>query len=102
MTFGGEGNVVVDGETLGQLRVATAEASSLLRAGGSSFAVRDEAALGDITGRTVAGALEESNVNTTATMTAMVDVARAYESSQRIFAMTNQLLSQTVREVGRV
>ena len=102
VTFAADGGVVVDGERLGQLRVATADAVSLLRVGGSSFSVPDETALVDVTPRTVAGTLEESNVNTTATMTAMVDVARAYESSQRIFAMTSQLLSTTVREIGRL
>ena len=102
VTFGSEGDVLVDGEPVGRLRVATAEAGALLRAGGSSFVVTDEGALEDVAARTVAGTLEESNVNTTATLTAMVDVARAYESSQRIFAMQSQILSQTASEVGRV
>lgn len=102
VVFGPDGSVTVDGETIGQLRVSTAESTALLRAGGTAFIVEDPAALSEITGRMVGGALEESNVNTTATLTAMVDVARAYESSQRIFTMTSQVLARTVSDVGRV
>ncbi len=100
--IGRDGAVFVEGERIGTIRVVTAPADGLLRAGGSSFVVVDAGALEPATPEVVQGSLEGSNVNTTQALTAMVSVARAYESAQRIFTMQNQILARTVSEVGRV
>lgn len=102
VSFQSDGTVLVGGEVAGTLRLATAPVGTMLRAGSAGFVVRDETTLEEATPFVRQGTLEASNVNATQVMTEMVTVARAYESSQRIFSMQNQILSQTVRDVGRI
>ncbi len=96
-----DGRVFAAGEPIATIRLASAPTDGLLRAGNSSFVVEAGTELADADGQLIQGSLEGSNVQTTALMTQMMNVSRAYESAQRIFSMQNQILGETVRDVGR-
>ena len=96
------GEVFVDGAPVATIKFATAPADALLRAGGTSLVLKAGQTLESAQAQVVQGSLEGSNVNTTALLTQMISVARAYESAQRVFEMENRILGQSVNDVGRV
>ncbi len=104
---GGEIGVAADGtvtdaagKTMDRLRIEALPAGSLQRVGSSEFRAGEPGA--PATAKVVQGALEGSNVNLVRTMTAMMEVLRAYEASQRLLQMQDQTLSTAATQVGAV
>jgi flagellar basal body rod protein FlgG len=50
--------------------------------------------------RVVGGALEGSNVDSTATMATMMMVLRAFEAGRQAIQLQNETLGQSVRDIG--
>ena len=48
------------------------------------------------------GALESSNVNAIEEMTKMIAVTRAYESNQKVIAVTDGIMNKIANEIGRL
>ena len=96
-----DGLVQANGTPAGTIQTATAPTEALLRAGNNTFILATGAQTEPAALLLRSGQLEDSNVNTTESLTAMVNVSRAYESAQRIFALQNQVLGRSVNDLGR-
>lgn len=98
-----EGIVIQDGQEVGRLRLVDFPADQLLKLGENHFAPVDPAAQGTpATATVLQGHLETSNVDLVQMMTEMLSAMRSYEASQRLVLYQDQILGQTVTEVGRV
>lgn len=73
-------------------------AESLARAGTATFT--SSGTPGASRARVVSGALEGSNVDPTATMTAMTMLLRAFESGRQAMQLQNETLNAAVNQVG--
>ena len=99
-----QGNVTVDGQPAGRLRIVTFDDLSGLRKAGnnlfSNFTGQAEREATDV--KVKQGWLEGSNVDMASEVVSMVELNRAYELNQRVLKMVDESLSKTVNEVGRV
>ncbi len=104
VTVDADGNVIVDGEQTGKLKiVAFANPQSLVKAGKNLF--RPVAGATESTPETVRvqqGAVEGANVDTVRIMTEMIEVLRGYESYQKTVQTLDSVESKAVNELGRV
>ncbi len=96
-----DGTVLSDGTPVGRLRLAQVDPRSLARAGTVTFASTDPNPQ-PATARVVSGALENANVDVTATMTAMLMLLRAFEVDRQAVQLQNETLGATVNQVGAV
>jgi flagellar basal-body rod protein FlgF len=93
-----DGTVLSDGVPAGRLRLVNLDQTTLTRAGTTTFT--STAAPTASGARVVSGALENSNVDATATMTAMTMLLRAFEAGRSAVQMQNETLGATVNQVG--
>jgi flagellar basal-body rod protein FlgG len=99
-----QGNVAVDGRTVGKLRIVDfANPDNLIKAGDTYF--RPRAATMDGTEatdyRVSQGTLEYSNVNAVKMMTELIEVHRGYESYQKIIRSVDQINSKSINDIGK-
>jgi flagellar basal-body rod protein FlgF len=98
-----EGQVMVDGDVVGVLKVVDfSDRSALKKAGNSLF--KDEnggsekiAAEGY---RIAQGRLESSNVDAIRTMTEIIETLRVFESYQKVIRSADEATAKTVNDVG--
>jgi len=104
VTVDADGNVIVDGEQTGKLKiVAFGNPQSLVKAGENLF--RSVAGAAESTPETVRvqqGAVEGANVDAIRIMTEMIEVLRGYESYQKTVQTLDSVESKAVNELGRV
>lgn len=99
-----QGEVFVDGESAGTLRIVDFdEPYGLDKAGDTLFVARDGAQGQPIepgTSQVVQGFLEASNVDAIRTMTEIIETMRVFEAYQRIIRTADETTAKTVNEVG--
>jgi flagellar basal-body rod protein FlgF len=94
----GDGSMTADGVPAGRLQLVTFDQEALTRAGAATFAA--DGPPGISAARVVSGVLENSNVDTTAVMTAMTLLLRAFEAGRQAVQLQNDTLGQSVSQVG--
>jgi len=98
-----EGNVSVDGNEVGTLKVVSVpQPASLKKMGNTLFASAgaDEKEAEGFKIRE--GYIESSNVNAIRAMTEMIDISRSYESYQKTIQFLNDCTKKSISEVGRL
>lgn len=97
------GDIFVDGQYLDRIKLVDFEdKTSLRKIGDNLFATTAESAEKDFSGRVLQGYLEGSNVNVVKEMVEMINVSRAYESSQKVLQANDETLGKAVNEVGKL
>ena len=99
-----QGNVAVDGSTVGKLRIVDFETpDALMKVGGTYFRPRSDTMTGSEAGdyRISQGTLEHSNVNAVEMMTELIEVHRGYESYQKIIRAVDEVNKTTINEIGK-
>ena len=100
-----DGNISVDGSQVGTLKVVSvSQPGSLQKMGNTLFALggsgtAEEKAEGL---KIRQGYIETSNVNGISVMTEMIDVARGYESYQKVMGFLNDATKKSINDVGRL
>lgn len=96
-----DGQMFVDGQLQGQLRLAAFEDEGLLRKQGESLYAAGEGQ-GELPfiGQLRQGFLEASNVEAIEEMVRMLATMRAYETNQRAVQAQDELLGKAVNEIG--
>jgi flagellar basal-body rod protein FlgG len=105
ITVDEKGNISVDGTQVDTLKVVNFDQPySLIKAGDSLFFPADPAVTAteadDV--RVSQGSVELSNVNPVKVMTEMIEVHRAFESYQKVIRSMDDVVSESINEVGRV
>jgi flagellar basal-body rod protein FlgG len=101
--IGEDGQVVVDGDVVGVLRVVDFnDASQLKKTGSTLFKVEDPVAGPSEAEnfRISQGVLEASNVNAIQTMTELIETLRVFETYQKVIRAADDATAKTVNEVG--
>ncbi|KRW92310.1 flagellar basal body rod protein [Alicyclobacillus tengchongensis] len=102
----GANNQIVQGGHLGLVNADVTQISPLgkgeLMVGGSYTSASVLPLLQTGTGRLEAGALEQSNVDPTSTMTQMLTAVNAYQANQRVVQTMDSLLNTAVNDIGKV
>jgi flagellar basal-body rod protein FlgF len=98
-----EGQVVVDGDVAGVLKVVDfKDLSGLKKTGNSLF--RDDGTGSGMTSaegfRIAQGSLESSNVDAIRTMTEIIETLRVFETYQKVIRSADEATAKTVNEVG--
>ncbi len=99
------GEISVDGDVVGALKVTHFSDPTQLRKNGSTMFKPVDANVGQIDPgeyRITQGAVEASNVNAIRTMTEIIETLRVFESYQKVIQATDNATSKTVNEVGRI
>ncbi len=98
-----DGTVTVGDTVVGKIDVASfAQPDLLERVGENLFSAPAGVESAPAPARIMQGYLEQSNVDPTTAMLEMMNVARAYEASQRMVQTQSSVLQKAVTEVGRV
>ena len=104
VTVDADGNVTVDGDQVGKLKIVDfPDPRSLVKAGRNLF--RSVAGAAETTPETVRlqqGAVEGANVDAVRIMTEMIEVLRGYETYQKTVQTLDSVESKAVNELGRV
>lgn len=98
-----EGEVIVDGDVVGVLKVVDFSDPSKLTKNGNSLFKADGTGAGLIDAqdyRIVQGSLESSNVDAIRTMTQIIETLRVFESYQRVIRSADEATAKTVNEIG--
>ncbi len=103
MEISEEGEVLVDGDVVGILKVVDFNDPSRLKKVGNSLFKADstDAGMIDAEGYRIAqGTLESSNVDAIRTMTEIIETLRVFETYQRVIRSADEATAKTVNEVG--
>jgi flagellar basal-body rod protein FlgF len=104
-SIGPRGDVEVDGNRVGALRIVEFEPTAhLIKQGANLFTPADPDATPSPARATnvVAGALEASNVSVVSVMVNMIDVLRKYETAQRVIQAEDETTRKVTNDIGRV
>jgi flagellar basal-body rod protein FlgG len=96
-----DGRISVDGAEVDTVRVVQVSDPTRLRKVGDNLFEGSGQTETAVAGRIQPGALEASNVNPVAEMTAMIEVMRLYEAAQKAMQTTDAVVGKAVNEVGR-
>jgi flagellar basal-body rod protein FlgG len=97
------GEVTVEGETIGRLRLVNLPAASLQRIGESLFlSSADPQTLDWSTTELKQAYLEQTNASAVWEMVSLIGVLRSFEASQRLIQAQDETLGQAVGSVGQV
>ncbi len=98
----GEGNITIDGEARGALRIVQFEETANLRKQGENlyYTLNGETPTDAVSCQVMQGQLESSNVDIADEMTDMIMVYRTYEANQKILTMTDETLGLAVNDLG--
>lgn len=102
--IGEDGQVMVDGDVVGVLRVVDFNDDRQLKKTGSTLFKVEDPAAGPIEAenfRISQGVLEASNVNAIRTMTELIETLRVFETYQKVIRAADDATAKTVNEVGR-
>ncbi|HKE15165.1 MAG TPA: flagellar basal-body rod protein FlgF [Kofleriaceae bacterium] len=102
VTIDGQGQVIADGDEIGQLEVVRFAPTALRREGDNLYSASGPPAAPEgEPPEIVSGALEQSNVNVVRGMVDLVKVSRAYESLMRMIQGYRDMESAAARGIGR-
>jgi len=98
------GNVTVDGNPVGKLKIVSFTDTGGLRKEGNNLYANytNQSMQQDSLSSVRQGSLESSNVDITRQMVDMMEISRTYELNQRMVKMIDESLAKTVNEVGKV
>ena len=102
--IGEDGQVMVDGDVAGVLRVVDFDDPNQLQKTGNTLfkAGNPSAGLKDAQGYHIShGSLESSNVDAIQTMTEIIESMRVFETYQKVIRAADDATAKTVNEVGR-
>ncbi len=97
-----QGYVIVDGQTVNRVSLATFDDLTGLRKNADNLYTTNQPARTPADIQVKQGFLETSNVDTAEELVKMMEVTRAFSFNQRVLTMMDQSLEKTVNEVGRV
>lgn len=98
-----DGTIYADKEYIGKVKLADFEDYNYLeKAGDNYYNAVDGAIQKDSAGIIRQGCTEQSNVNVISEMVNLINITRAYEAGQKVIKTQDQLLDQTVNQVGKV
>lgn len=101
ITIARDGEVMVDGQSRGQLQITDiGDLGASEELAGGVFRSGNITSVGDF--EVQQGYIESSNVNTVEEMVAMITSLRAYEAAQKAVTSSDRILEKAVNEVGRV
>ncbi|MDL2220639.1 flagellar hook-basal body complex protein [Eubacteriales bacterium OttesenSCG-928-N14] len=99
----GLGNVTINGQRAGQIRLVAFEDNGALRkAGHNMFYNYGNSPMAEPDAYIRQYALESSNVSIVDEMVEMMQLSRSYDTNQRIVRMIDETLQKTVNDVGRL
>lgn len=96
-----DGTISINGQPLAQLAVVDAPQEFLSRVGNTAFSVQDDAYEPVQNAKVQQGALEESNVDPVLEIARMIEVTRAYETSQGIIEDEDDRINSVIRLLGQ-
>ncbi len=98
-----DGQVTVDGQVMGTLRIETVDnPATLTKEGSSRFVASDPTKPADPTGTRVRqGMIEESNFNVTVGMTDLISLQRDFQANLSALRAMDDVLDNMVNEIGR-
>lgn len=102
---GEDGNVSVDGQQVGRLRIVEfPETGSLMKMGDTLFKPADNTPPPQEAEdyKVSQGFVELSNVDVVKMMTEMIEVLRGYESYQKVIRSADEATARSINEVGKV
>ncbi|MDE6759380.1 MAG: flagellar basal-body rod protein FlgF [Lachnospiraceae bacterium] len=103
VAFDERGNVIVNGQTVATLGIASfANPQALLLYGENMYDATQAAGLQASTAVVHQGYLEMSNTNVINEMVDMITITRAYEAGQKMIQTVDESLSKSANEIGRV
>lgn len=98
-----DGTLVLDDGTEVQLGLQyAADANQLTKEGNDLFAGEAAAVPNNARYNVTQGALEESNVDATQTMTDMMNAYRSFEANQKVLKAYDESMGKAVSEIGRI
>lgn len=97
-----DGSVLVDGTSVGNLRLETADPATLSKEGANQYVARG--ALRPVTDTTTVrqGSIEEPNLDPVSSMVDLVTIQRAYAANADALRAMDGVLSTVTSEVGRL
>lgn len=103
MAIGTDGKIEQNGQEIDQLRVVKPQTgTTLLKEGESLYKTSGNLDPATDTTRVRQGFVEASNVQVVIEMVRMIEVSRAYETSQKVLAAHDSALEKAVNDVGRI
>ncbi len=103
VAFDQNGNILVDGQQIATLGIASfANPQALLLYGENMYEATDAAGLQASTAIVNQGYLEMSNTNVIEEMVDMITITRAYEAGQKMVQTVDNTLNKAVNEIGKV
>jgi len=105
ITVSETGEIFVDNQPAGNLGIVVINNLYDLRKEGYNLYRMEEdmePEFGEFTGRVLQGFLEKSNVNPIREMVEMIQLARNYESNQRVIQAYDHILDKAINDIGRV
>lgn len=97
------GEVTVDDEVIGRIRLVSFQDNTTLRKeGGNLYSSNAQPVEGTENSTIMQGALESSNVEIAREMVDMLTVYRAYETNQKMITMIDEINGKAVNEIGRL
>ncbi len=96
------GYVIVNGQTINRVSLATFDDLGALRKDGNNLFTTNQPVRIPVDIQVKQGFLETSNVDTAEELVRLMEVTRAFSFNQRVLTMMDQSLEKTVNEVGRV
>lgn len=104
VTVDSDGQVIVDGQSQGQLLIVNpSKLASLTKTGGARFIPPENEPLVAAPAAVVRqGAIELSNVNPVVTLVALIDAMRTYEAAQRAARSADETMGKAANDLGRV
>lgn len=96
----GDGAVIVDGRTVGQIRLVSFEDPQAMAPLGGGLLATNEIPQDSPETRLVQGMIETSNVEPILEMTRMIDISRKYQSAQRLLQAEDDRLRSAIQKLG--
>ena len=98
-----DGSIYADQQYIDKVKLADFEDYDYLeKAGDNYYKAVDGAIQKDSVGNIRQGCTEQSNVNVISEMVNLINITRAYEAGQKVIKTQDQLLDQTVNQIGKV
>ncbi|MCB0263614.1 MAG: flagellar basal-body rod protein FlgF [Calditrichia bacterium] len=102
--FNEKGEIIVDGQSVGRLRIATFEDPQQLERIGDAYFKAGTAGATDLPNEEIdlrAGYLELSNVDPVMEMVNMIEINREYELGQKVINTQDNTLDKLINQTGR-
>lgn len=103
LTIKQDGTLLMDGAEIDKIQFTDFEdVSTLRKIGNSLYASTEESVKKDFSSNVQQGFVEGSNVEAVKEMVDMINLSRAYETSQKLLTANDEALGKAVNDVGRL